>query len=115
MGLQERRQREGVAAVLDAEDAEQEAVEDEHDAGVEDDHGLLDLDTTEAGRLVGETNGAEGEGTVWAWNVSEANPHETDIGSVNVQRAPMICDSSWNWLWKPLAKKETWPLPSWPA
>lgn len=105
--LQEGRQRKGVTTVLDAEDAEKEAVEDEHDAGIEDDHGLLDLDTAEAGCLVRETNSTEGESSICEGAVSKKNSHENDLGSLHVQRAPIICDSSWNWLWKPPAKKET--------
>lgn len=62
--LQERRQCKGVATVLDAEDAEKEAVENEHDTGIEDDHSLLDLDTAEAGCLVRETNSTEGESSI---------------------------------------------------
>lgn len=56
---QERRQGKGVAAVLHAEDAEKEAVQGEHDAGVNENHGLLELGTTNARGPVGKTNGAE--------------------------------------------------------
>lgn len=62
--LQEGRQRKGVAAVLDTENAEKETVEDEHDAGIEDDHSLLDLDTAKAWCLVREANGTEGKSSI---------------------------------------------------
>jgi hypothetical protein len=62
--LHKRRQRERITAVLDAEDAEQEAVHEEHDCGPDHDHQLLALWVGDSRHLDGQGNDGEGEDTV---------------------------------------------------
>lgn len=66
----ERRQVEGVTAVLDPEDAEEEAVDEEQQAAPNNDGSLLSLGVGDTRNLQGERDGRKGEDTVWtslAW------------------------------------------------
>lgn len=59
------REREGVAAVLDTEDAQQEAVEEEHDADPGDGGDELLLGLGDARNARPEGNGGKGQQAVW--------------------------------------------------
>ena len=63
-------QREGVAAVLDSEDAQQEAVEHEQDDTPADDGNLLSSRVCHSGHLGGQADSAECKQGVWALIVS---------------------------------------------
>ena len=62
--LEERWQGEGVAAVLDAEDAEQEAVHDDHDTTPDEDGELLCLLIGNSRRLDGQCDGSKRQNAV---------------------------------------------------
>lgn len=65
--LHERRQRERVAAVLHAENAQQEAVHEEDDGAPDDGCHLLDLFVCYSRDLDGQRNGREGKDTVYIY------------------------------------------------
>lgn len=68
--LQERRQSEGVAAILHAENAQQEAIQAEHNASVNEDHGLLELGAADSWGSVGKADRAESKYGIYAMGVS---------------------------------------------
>lgn len=98
--LHERRQRERVGTVLDAENAEKEAVHDEQNTTPGQNSNLLSLVVANARHLNGERDGTESQDTVYFRLASRLDME----GDVNKQIAATIWVSKPNWFWKPPAK-----------
>ena len=101
-------QREGVSSVLDTEDAQQEAVHEEHNSGPSNDGHTLRPDVANARDLDGEGDGAEGQDAVYIGSGQQlalASAMERRLIRLEYsQIAATTCVSSPYWLWKLPAK-----------
>jgi hypothetical protein len=98
----ERWQPEGVAAVLDPEDAQEEGVHAENDSTPNEDRDLLLAGIGHSRDLESKTDGGKGEDAVCEyWSVRWCCGSQ--VGA-NLHIAATICVSRPNWFWKPPAK-----------
>lgn len=99
-GLHERRKGEGIACILDAEDAEEEAIHDEQSTAPCENSDTLGLRVGNSGDLDSEGNSCKAQDTICMLSVVVHHPH----GHRNLHIAATIWVSMPNWFWKPEAK-----------
>jgi len=95
-------QPEGVATVLDPEDAQEERVHAENDSAPNEYRDLLLAGVGHSRDLESKADSGEGEDAVCEyWSVTRS--HDSQVGA-NLHIAATICVSRPNWFWKPPAK-----------
>lgn len=95
---------ERVASILDAENAEKEAVHNQDNAAPSPHGDNLDSGIGNPGNLDGQGDGSKGENTVYGLSKSAITKGRQEKANYNLHKAATTWVSKPYWFWKPAAK-----------